>query len=407
MKYWSALALFTSLPLALSASETPAAKIGQTPQKNAGGWGCIQTSSICEADKDQSTLHEDPKTGDWVCCDKSTSWSSIEFSGDYQSILEPSSCGHHLKDAGLENLLRALLGQCFVHDTITLNAFIEYYITILHQAIDLYEIIIKNGCDKPGPKPDPKPDPEPDTCDSPCQWLPLELNAPRDHLSSTSSGHKQLPKPNTLAPTDKYPFDTWVTTFPDDDLDIYVNNKKAQPDASGTGYLIPGGTPVKDVFYKSSKGADIQFFGACSKDTPCVSDEVKTWTNDAVTEPAPTKDFDVSDYDFDLVFTVQDTSIATEQYTILADGEEVGKTHSRLTLGDDKYNTKHIVNAYVGDYAAGAINGITHEGFWGSFIIPKETKTVTIDMEFFKSAYPTYVFTYRLDKLCDCWGQRA
>ncbi|XHG07126.1 hypothetical protein AWENTII_010285 [Aspergillus wentii] len=110
MKYWSALALFTSLPLALSASETPAAKIvsgpihrqirtmltrteidlrvqrytcslrvavgdahklqGQTPQKNAGGWGCIQTSSICEADKDQSTLHEDPKTGDWVCCDK-------------------------------------------------------------------------------------------------------------------------------------------------------------------------------------------------------------------------------------------------------------------------------------------------------------------------------------------------
>jgi hypothetical protein len=45
-------------------------KSGKIPQKSNGQWGCIQTSSICEPDQDQSTLHEDSKTGEWICCSK-------------------------------------------------------------------------------------------------------------------------------------------------------------------------------------------------------------------------------------------------------------------------------------------------------------------------------------------------
>jgi hypothetical protein len=83
-------------------------------------------------------------------------------------------------------------------------------------------------------------------------------------------------------------------------------------------------------------------------------------------------DIDVSSYDYPLVFTLADTWYTTEQYTVLADGKEVGKTHGRLSLGDDKYNTKHIAKtAWVGVGPAGALKSIANDGFWGSFHIPK------------------------------------
>lgn len=133
------------------------------------------------------------------------------------------------------------------------------------------------------------------------------------------------------------------------------------------------GTSGDDVYYKSPKGAQVQFYGACSKDTPCIGNEVVAWQQGKwLTAAAPDMEIDFSGYDYDVVFTLTDTSVTTEQYVVRADGKEVGTTHGRLSLGEDKYNTKHIAETTnVGGGAPGALKSIANDGFWGSFRIPK------------------------------------
>ncbi|CAG8885956.1 unnamed protein product [Penicillium egyptiacum] len=418
MQYFSTLLVFAFLPFALSASSTPPEGISEfCKQKNEvphlkddGTWGCA--SSICTSGQDQSTLHKDSKTGNWTCCPKGQKLDhgSCTQPGGKDPIVPtpkpgPGSCGLHLKDAKLESLLRALLVQCFPHEHASLDAFIQYYITVLHGGIDLIEVIYKNGCD--GPTVDPAPVHPwwkcPADNSTPCKWLPLENNKLRKSLAATSD-HKVLPNPNLPVPNYKYPFDTLVTKFPDDDLDIYVKDQKLQAQGSGTSYLIPAGTSGDDVYYKSPKGAQVQFYGACSEDTPCIGDEVVTWQGGKpLTPTAPDVEIDVSDYDYDVVFTLADTIVTTEQYVVLADGKKVGTTHGRLSLGDDKYNTKHIAKTTdVGGGAPGALKSIANDGFWGSFRIPKDTKKVSVHLDYEAAVWPNYIFEYRIDKLCQC-----
>ncbi|OAQ67514.1 hypothetical protein VFPFJ_11103 [Purpureocillium lilacinum] len=272
------------------------------------------------------------------------------------------------------------------------------YTGLLKSALTLVE----DTCSRPGC---PTPTPDPDNwwkCPrdgSPCKWLALENNKTPKSLAATGSERKVLPNPNVPVANYKYPFDTWVTTWPDDDLEIYIKGEKVRPQASGTR------TSGDDVYYKSSRGTQIQFYGACSPDTPCTGEEVVPWTQGkAVTVADRDAVIDVSKYtsDGDLVFTIADTSVTTEQYTILADGKEVGKTHGRPTLGTDKYNTKNIANVDVGAGPWGALRSIANDGFWGSFRIPKGTQQVTVHMNFEGPGWPYYLFEYRIDKLCKC-----
>ncbi|OQE10695.1 hypothetical protein PENFLA_c081G00188 [Penicillium flavigenum] len=423
MHYLSALGVFAFLPFALSASSTPPEHItkickqrGQVPQLTESGWNCAQTSSICDPDQDQSTLHEDSKTGNWICCPKGQELVDGSCTGGKDPVVPtpkpaPGSCGIHLKDAKFESLLRALLVQCFPHEHASLDVFIQYYITVLHEGINLIEVIYKNGCDGPDPSPGPTPSPAPVhpwwQCpadnSTPCKWLPLENNKARKSLAATSD-HKVLPNPNLPVANYKYPFDTLVTKFPDDDLDIYVKDQKLQAQGSGTSYLIPAGTSGDDVYYKSPKGAQVQFYGACSKDTPCIGNELVAWQQGKLLTTAdPDMELDFSGYDYDVVFTLTDTLVTTEQYVVRADGKEVGTTHGRLSLGEDKYNTKHIAKTTnVGGGAPGALKSIANDGFWGSFRIPKGTKAVTVHLDHYSPDYPYFVFEYRIDKLCQC-----
>lgn len=137
----------------------------------------------------------------------------------------------------------------------SLDAFIQYYITILHGGIDLIEIIYKNGCDNPDPGPDRPPNPPvhpwwkcPADNSAPCKWLPLENDKVRKNLPATST-QKVLPNPNLPVSDYYYPFDTLVTKFSDDDLDIYVKDQKLQPQNSGTSYLIPAGNYHDSMAY--------------------------------------------------------------------------------------------------------------------------------------------------------------
>lgn len=96
---------------------------------------------------------------------------------------------------------------------------------------------------------------------------------------------------------------------------------------------------------------------------------MEPWTKKVVYPPPGNDelDIDVSKYDFDFIFTMTDDSITTEQYTVYADGEKVGMTHGRLTLGDDKYNTDHINIQQMGV----APYVVANDGFWGSYRISK------------------------------------
>ncbi|POR36050.1 Uncharacterized protein TPAR_03752 [Tolypocladium paradoxum] len=413
MRLLSVIGLLALLPSTLSEPDSPPDYIvrvckqnGQVPQKVDGRWKCVGTLDICDPDQDQSTVHQDPKTGNWICCPKG----QVLQKGSCVTPVPPpvpGTCEARLKDAGFEDMLRATLEQCFPCDQAALDEFVKYYMSVLNGGLNLVETINKNGCGKPTPSPGPSHDwwRCPKDKNSPCKWLPLENNKTPKTLLATGSGRTVLPNPNIPRPNYKYPFDTWVTAWPDDDLEIYVQGQNPHPQASGTSFLIPAGTLANDVYYRAPKGTQIQFYGACSADTPCIGEEVRTWTEGPhVTTSNRDGEIDVSGYDSDLVFTITDTWVTTEQYTVLADGKEVGKTHGRLTLGADKYNTNHIAKTTdVGaTLPSAALLAIANDGFWGSFRIPRGTKKVTVRLSFEAVPYPFYVFAYRVDKLCKC-----
>ncbi|OAQ69416.1 hypothetical protein VFPBJ_10791 [Purpureocillium lilacinum] len=112
------------------------------------------------------------------------------------------------------------------------------YTGLLKSALTLVEdTCSRPGCTTPAPDPDnwwkcPRDG-------SPCKWLALENNKTPKSLAATGSERKVLPNPNVPVANYKYPFDTWVTTWPDDDLEIYIKGEKVRPQASGTSYLIP------------------------------------------------------------------------------------------------------------------------------------------------------------------------
>jgi hypothetical protein len=116
----------------------------------------------------------------------------------------------------------------------------------------------------------------------------------------------------------------------------------------------------------------ILFYGSCSPNNPCVGREVVPWTRGVSNKRSGQQgEIDVSQYNTDLVLTIAITEPTSEQYTIYADGKEIGSTHGRLTLGKDKYSTDHINRVNVGSGAAGALRSIANDGFWGSFKIPR------------------------------------
>lgn len=131
------------------------------------------------------------------------------------------------------------------------------------------------------------------------------------------------------------------------------------------------GTPANEVKYKSTGGANIQFYGACSKDTPCLGRELQGWKAGATYATQRDLVIDIGDYDYDVILTIADTSKMTEQYTVLVDGKEVDKTHGPSTLGAEKYDPEHIPMTWVAEGELGSLECITHGGYWGSFRIPK------------------------------------
>lgn len=152
----------------------------------------------------------------------------------------PGTCAARVEDVGLASLLGRILAPCFPCGTTALDAFVTEYTGLLKSALTLVEdTCSRPGCTTPAPDPDnwwkcPRDG-------SPCKWLALENNKTPKSLAATGSERKVLPNPNVPVANYKYPFDTWVTTWPDDDLEIYIKGEKVRPQASGTSYLIPAG----------------------------------------------------------------------------------------------------------------------------------------------------------------------
>ncbi|KAL7813058.1 hypothetical protein V8C26DRAFT_436655 [Trichoderma gracile] len=422
MKASPLLGIFALIPTVISSTASPPAGIdeycrekGQVAQQVNGAWKCVMVSDICSPSEDFDTFHRNGDTGRWGCCLKGF---QVKNGGCVlpppkcppappvpTGLCKSSVCAKAIQSSKMERLLRQAFAECFPHDELHLDSFVRYHLNSLETSINLFEKIYQDEQMVLRERQSQSSSPAREWWDcsldrSPCKWLSLENDSAPKRLISTGHAKMILPNPNKQLPHYVYPFDMWVTKLAEGDLTLYINGKKVIPHGSGVDFLIPAGTVADDVWYKSQSGSMILFYGSCSPYNPCVGRELVPWTRGVSNKRAGQQgEIDVGQYDTDLVLTIADTETTSEQYTIYADGKEVGSTHGRLTLGKDKYKRDHINRINVGSGAAGALRSIANDGFWGSFKIPRGTRKITIIDE--DSDYD-FAFEYRLDKACTC-----
>ncbi|KAF6525522.1 hypothetical protein HZS61_011317 [Fusarium oxysporum f. sp. conglutinans] len=147
----------------------------------------------------------------------------------------------------------------------------------------------------------------------------------------------------------------------------------------------PAGTLDTDVEVVGKGSTKYTFYGACTEFTPCVGSQIKDW--EQVAHPPfqeeITKDFNVGQYteSSDVLFSIADTWHTCEQFSIYADGQELGRTHGPLTLqGEEKFNPRHIFgsNLKAGTGAGAPYISITHGGFFGTFRVKQGTQKITV-----------------------------
>ncbi|PTB62684.1 hypothetical protein BBK36DRAFT_1172439 [Trichoderma citrinoviride] len=386
----------------------------QIAQEVNGVWKCVKHSDICSPSEDFDTFHRDGDTGKWACCLKGF---QVRNGRCVQpppkcppppaptGLCKSSVCAKAIQSSKMESHLRQAFAECFPHDELHFDSFVQYQLNSLDMSINLFEKIYQDEQRVlRGRQPQSSsPAEEWSNCSpdkSPCKWLSLENNSNPKRLAPTGHEKMTLPNPTKQLSHYVYPFDTWVTKVAEGDLTLYINGKKVMPHSSGVDFLIPAGTVADDVLYKSQSGTMILFYGSCSSDRPCVGRELVPWTRGVSDKRFGQEgEIDVEHYDTDLVLTIADTENTSEKYTVYADGKEIGSTHGRLTLGKDKYKRDHTNRVNVGSGAAGALRSIANDGVWGSFKIPRGTRKITISDE--DSDYD-FAFEYRLDEPCAC-----
>ncbi|KAL6872131.1 hypothetical protein J3F83DRAFT_772767 [Trichoderma novae-zelandiae] len=387
---------------------------GQIAQQINGDWKCVKVSNVCGRGEDFDTFHRDGDTGRWGCCSK-----GFEVKNGRCVLPSPkcpppalptglcksSVCAKEIQSAKMEALLRQAFADCFPNDGLHLDSFIRYQLNSLETGINLFDKIYQDEKQIQWQRPLTPPRTAREWWDcsrdrSPCKSLALENDNNGRKLVSTGYDRSSFPNPNKHSSNYVYPFDVWVTKLDDGDLALYIRGKKIIPHSSSFDFFIPAGTVGDDVLYKSDTGTMIQFYGSCSRHTPCIGTQVVPWSKGVSNKRLGEEgEIDVRHFDTDLVLTVADTEVTSEQYTVYADGKEVGRTHGRLTLGNDKYKRSHITRVNVGSGAAGALRSIANDGFWGSFKIPRGTRKVTVIDE---NSDSDFAFEYRLDKACAC-----
>ncbi|KAL7934706.1 hypothetical protein V8C35DRAFT_34465 [Trichoderma chlorosporum] len=158
-----AIALFTMIS-AFKVSPPPGiaaycSQKGQFAQPVKGAWKCVQSSDICSPTEDTATIHQDKDSGEWVCCLK-----GYEVNNDRcvlptperpspflpTGLCRPPVCAKNIKSAGLETLLRQAFIECFPHDEIHLESFIQYQINSFETGINLFKRIFQDKKGRPG-----------------------------------------------------------------------------------------------------------------------------------------------------------------------------------------------------------------------------------------------------------------
>ncbi|KAL4992948.1 hypothetical protein BDV10DRAFT_190431 [Aspergillus recurvatus] len=202
--------------------------------------------------------------------------------------------------------------------------------------------------------------------------------------------------------------DTWLVPTLGSKLEVYIKGQKLAD--CGGNFFIPVGTLDTDVEVVGNDVSKYTFYGACTDLTPCVESEIKDW--EQVSHPPfkeqVTKDFDVAQYtgSSDVLFSISDTWHTCEQFSIYADGKELGRTHGPLTLaGEEKYNPRHLFgsNLRPGTDANAPYISITHGGFFGTFRLKQGTQKVTVNALNLVEKDVGWWFSYygwRLDKPC-------
>ncbi|KAH7215210.1 hypothetical protein DER44DRAFT_855392 [Fusarium oxysporum] len=303
-----------------------------------------------------------------------------------ESQVPEGSCMRSFAAPSIEDMVLNSLQICCDQEEDAHESLMRDFKSIVDSAFNLLEQYCGKSCGPRAP---------------PCLSLPLN---PHTILTVEPSLElKDFPKHILIEEPGVYDFDAWLGPM-DSGFELFIYQHELPPRHTTLGnfYLVPAGTKAADLQYRSVEFAELQFHAACGDDTPCISDQSTPWTSHYF-EAAQPLVLDFSVYNKDMVITVADLNTALEQHAVLIDGTEVGRTHGPLSLknqGEDIYDTAKITNIVVGGPPDGSVKSVLGQGFWGSFRVPKGSKSVTI-----KITHPSSgVAGYRIDQGCETKG---
>ncbi|CVK87862.1 uncharacterized protein FMAN_05312 [Fusarium mangiferae] len=299
----------------------------------------------------------------------------------------PSSCPAAFAGLDIETAVRDSMEVCCPDASADHEVLIKEYMAIVNSALNL----LGKYCDK--------------SCEPPaalCFGLPVHPEVVQ--TAGTTVELRDLPQNSLAKENHVFDFDTLLGPVKPG-FELYKSRRAMTPIQRPFGrtfYLIRAGTQASDLQYIASGPTELQYYASCSEDTPCVYSNEKPWTSYTF-GPGAELVIDFSTYEQDMVLSVADLYATSEQHAVFIDGKEIGRTHGALSLkgrGKDPYDPAMMSNDHVGDLPDGPAKSIIGRGFWGSFKIPKGSKSVVVKM-----IYPTNNFkgagAYRIDKSCD------
>ncbi|KLP10158.1 uncharacterized protein FFB20_13117 [Fusarium fujikuroi] len=301
--------------------------------------------------------------------------------------LGPPSCPAAFAGLDIETAVRDCMEFCCPDASANHEALIKEYMAIVNSALNLIGRYCDKSCEPPGPL---------------CFGLPL--NPELIQIVDATASLKDLPQSSLAKENHVFDFDTLLGPVKPG-FELYKSRRSMTPIQRPFGrtfYRIRAGTKASDLQYIASAPTELQYHASCSEETPCVLSKEKPWTLYTF-GPGAELVIDFSAYEQDMVLSVADLYATSEQHAVFVDGKEIGRTHGALSLkdrGQNPYDPAVMLDDHVGDLPDGPAKSIIGRGLWGSFKIPKDSKSVVVKM-----VHPTTNFkgagAYRTDKGCN------
>ncbi|SCV58352.1 uncharacterized protein FFB14_15589 [Fusarium fujikuroi] len=256
--------------------------------------------------------------------------------------LGPPSCPAAFAGLDIETAVRDSMEFCCPDASADHEALIKEYMAIVNSALNLIGRYCDKSCEPPGPL---------------CFGLPL--NPELIQIVDATASLKDLPQSSLAKENHVFDFDTLLGPVKPG-FELYKSRRSTTPIQR----------PFGRTFYRIREGAELVI--------------------------------DFSAFDKDMVLSVADVYDASEQLAVFVNGEEIGRAHGALSLksrGKDPYEPANVPFGKVGGVPDGPAKCLIGRGFWGSFKIPKGSKSVVVKM--IHSPQIEGTAAYRIDNGCN------